>query len=177
MSGVPGPRRLWSLREDVHVEADPGTGSVILHSRWGAHPLPRTSPIVREALRRMTFGPISLENVTSDPAERARIIDVLEPVGHLVVRSVAAESDRLLLSVVPLAPEARFGLRDLNDGCLVRMSRFAIQRTSGDEYRLESPLSLHNVILHDPAAVRLVAPLGRPVRPGEVRSSGSSAGD
>ncbi|XVQ07056.1 SagB family peptide dehydrogenase [Spirillospora sp. CA-255316] len=161
----------------MHVEVDPDTRDLVLHSRWGADELRGPAPVVREALRRMTFGPITLDNVTRDPAERAEIGAVLDRFAHLVVRSVASEADRPLLSVVPLAPEARFRFRDLAEESLVRLSRFAVQWTEGDGYLLESPLSLHKVVLHDSAAARITASLGRPVRPRAVQASGPSAAE
>lgn len=44
----------------------PGAGAVVLHSRRGSDALGAPRPVVREALRRMTSGPIRLANVTRD---------------------------------------------------------------------------------------------------------------
>ncbi len=54
---------MWSLREDVQVTVEPADGPVLLRTRWGDVAIERPSPSVREALHRMSLGPISLENV------------------------------------------------------------------------------------------------------------------
>lgn len=172
MSEEPVCYQLWSFRDDVLVEADPDTGAVILHSQWEDTALPPdTEPATWEALRRMSLGPILLENVTRDRAEVAAIEQVLERLGHLVVRSVAVDADRPLISVVPLTPQARFAMTDLADDRMIRLSRFAVLQSNGSRYHLESSLSLHRVILHEAEAVELIAALGRPVRPSAVIAS------
>ena len=65
------PTELWSLREDVHVEFEPADGPVLLHSHWGDVTIQRPVPVVREALRRMLLGPISLENVVAGRRDTA----------------------------------------------------------------------------------------------------------
>src|SRR5579871_6137603 len=116
-------RELWSLREDVSLEGDPFRDPVRLRGRWGDITIPRSSPLVRETLHRMSLGPISLENATSavamppdgtyrDPAEaRAQVTelyDVLERLQPLIVRSLAQKTGQPLLSVVPLTMRSRF---------------------------------------------------------------------
>ncbi len=175
MSVAPGYHRLWSLREDVHAETDSDTGTLILHSRWGdTELLPTTEPATLEALRRMSFGPILLENVTQDKAELAAIERTLQRLEHLVVRSVALDADRPLISVVPLTPHARFSLADLGEDRMIRLSRFAVLRTDGARYCMESPLSLHRVIFHATEAVWSIAALGRPARLSTIMASALS---
>jgi SagB-type dehydrogenase family enzyme len=173
-------RELWSLREDVSLEGDPFRDAVRLRGRWGDITIPRSSPLVRETLYRMGLGPISLENATSaaampargrypDPAEvRGQVTElhnVLERLQPLIVRSLAQKSGQPLLSVVPLTMRSRFYPVPLAAGARFRLSVYACLRADGREYSLESPLSLHRVVLHRTAAMRLIAPLASPITP------------
>ena len=173
-------RELWSLREDVSLEGDPFRDPVRLRGRWGDITIPRSSQLVRETLYRMGLGPISLENATSaaamptggtyqDPAEvRAQVTElhsVLERLQPLIVRSIAQKSGQPLLSVVPLTMRSRFYPVPLAAGAAYRLSVFACLRADGREYSIESPLSLHRVVLHRTAAMRLIAPLASPITP------------
>ena len=171
-NGVRQRAGLWSLREDVRVESDSGDRSIRLSGRWGGVTIQRPAPVVREALRRMLLGPISLENVVStgdDPAGGQaaeslallhRVLDRLQP---FVIRTLQTASGQPLLSVVPITPQSRFHPEPLPAQMQVRLSAFAQLRTDGNEYRLESPLSLHRVLLHRPEAMWLLSSLGRPV--------------
>jgi SagB-type dehydrogenase family enzyme len=163
---------LWSLREDVRVEPGPGDKSIALSSSWGGVTIQRPAPVVREALRRMLLGPISLENVVrtgDDPAggqaagSLALLHQVLDQLQPFVIRTLQIASGQPLLSVVPLTPQSRFHPNPLPAQMRVRLSAFAQLRTDGSEYRLESPLSLHRVLLHRPEAVWLLSSIGRPV--------------
>jgi SagB-type dehydrogenase family enzyme len=173
-------RELWSLREDVSLEGDPFRDPVRLRSRWGDITIPRSSRLLRETLYRMGLGPISLENATSaaamaargryqDAAEvRAQVTElhtVLERLQPLIVRSLAQSSGQPLLSVVPLTMRSRFYPVPLAAGAPFRLSVYACLRADGREYSLESPLSLHRVVLHRTAAMRLIAPLASPITP------------
>jgi SagB-type dehydrogenase family enzyme len=173
-------RELWSLREDVSLEGDPFRDPVRLRGRWGDITIPRSSQLVRETLYRMGLGPISLENATSaaaapargtyqDPAEvRAQVTElhsVLERLQPLIVRSIAQKSGQPLLSVVPLTMRSRFHPIPLAVGASYRLSVYACLRADGREYSIESPLSLHRVVLHRTAAMRLIAPLASPITP------------
>jgi SagB-type dehydrogenase family enzyme len=153
---------------------------VRLRGRWGDITIPRSSQLVRETLYRMGLGPISLENATSaaatpargtyqDPAEmRAQVTElhsVLERLQPLIVRSLAQKSGQPLLSVVPLTMRSRFYPVPLPAGAPFRLSVYACLRADGREYSIESPLSLHRVVLHRTAAMRLIAPLASPITP------------
>jgi SagB-type dehydrogenase family enzyme len=179
-STAAGGRELWSLREDVSLEGDPFRDPVRLRGRWGDITIPRSSQLVRETLYRMGLGPISLENATSaaampargtyrDPAEvRAQVTElhsVLERLQPLIVRSLAQKSGQPLLSVVPLTMRSRFYPVPLAAGAPFRLSVYACLRADGREYSIESPLSLHRVVLHRTAAMRLIAPLASPITP------------
>jgi len=179
-STAAGGRELWSLREDVSLEGDPFRDPVRLRGRWGDITIARSSQLVRETLYRMALGPISLENATSaaampargtyrDPAEvRAQVTElhsVLERLQPLIVRSLAQTSGQPLLSVVPLTMRSRFYPVPLAAGAPFRLSVYACLRADGREYSIESPLSLHRVVLHRTAAMRLIAPLASPITP------------
>jgi SagB-type dehydrogenase family enzyme len=159
----------------VHVEQDPGDGLIRLQSRWGDVTIQRPSLVAHEALQRMLLGPISLENVIGGRdlpkgKEAAgsletlhQLLDQLQP---FVIRTLGIESGQPLLSVVPLTPRSRFRPVPLAPDLRVRLSTFAQLGTDGNEYRLESPLSLHRVLLHRPEAVWLLSSLSRPITVG-----------
>ncbi|GAA5061783.1 SagB-type dehydrogenase family enzyme [Thermocatellispora tengchongensis] len=162
---------LWSLREDVHVEADAARDVVILDSRWGEEVLPHPAPGVVEALRRMSLGPVSLDNAVSDPCERAELDRLLDRLQHLVVRTLGLDQERPLISVVPLSREARLRPAPLSPVRPVRMSRFAVLRAEEGAYWMESPLSLHRVVFHRAEAVWLIAALSHPIAPPAVAAA------
>jgi SagB-type dehydrogenase family enzyme len=176
-SGAVRGRELWSLREDVSLERDPFRDSVWLRGRWGDITIARSSRLVRETLYRMSLGPILLENATSAapmPAgatyrdvdeARAELQSVLERLQPLIVRSLAQESGQPLLSVIPLTMRSRFRPVPLAAGTPFRLSSYACLRANGRDYTIESPLSLHRVVLHRAAAMRLLAPLASAITP------------
>ncbi|WP_051760607.1 SagB/ThcOx family dehydrogenase [Herbidospora cretacea] len=65
-----------------------------------------------------------------------------------------------LLRAVPIARDARFALPDPAPETIVRLSRFALVRRSGDGLVLESPLARHRIELTG-EAMPLLAALGR----------------
>lgn len=177
-SAPPAPREtrlieLWSLREDTTFETaadDPGTA--LVSTRWDEIRLPATDPLVFRALERMTYGPVSLDNVLpgfSDPApvpgdpRRAALDSTLEAVRHAVVRTLALADGTEQLAVVPIVPEARFTPGRPAADTVHRMSRFATLRVGPRGSLLESPLSAHRVLLHTPQAMWLVSCYIRPV--------------
>lgn len=167
-TGGPRPARrwdLWSLREDVHVEVDAESGAVTLRGRWGDATLPPLGRGALEALRRMSFGPVCLDHVSYEDGERRRLDELLDELQPLVIRSVAVDPERPLLSIVPVAPQARLVPAELDPERPIRLSRFAMLRVGGAGYVLESSLSLHRVELHRAEAVQLIGVLGRPVAP------------
>src|SRR5579863_6741913 len=183
-------RELWSLREDVSLEGDPFRDPLRLRGRWGDITIPRSSQLVRETLYRMGLGPISLENATSAAAMPARgtyqdvaemqaqvaeLRSVLERLQPLIVRSLAQKSGQPLLSVVPLTMRSRFYPVPLDAGAPFRLSVYACLRADGREYSLESPLSLHRVVLHRSAAMRLIALLASPITPAAFTTALSRA--
>ncbi|NRQ34211.1 SagB/ThcOx family dehydrogenase [Nonomuraea sp. NN258] len=164
--GQPAPPfPLWSFREDVYIEPLPEQGIVMVHSRWEDAALPLPAPAVLEAMRRMGLGPISLDNVITDDADRRELAELLDGMQHLVVRSFGLDPEQPLISVVPLTQQARFRLPERPVSHPVRLSRFAVIRTDGNHYVIESPLSLHRVILHRADAMAQIGTLIRPAVP------------
>lgn len=166
---MPSPVLLWSLREDVRLESG-DDGTLVMHNRWGEMVLPRPEAAVRTALHRMVLGPISLDNVTADPAERGGLRRALDGLQHLVVRSIGWGVGRPLLSLVPLTAQARYDPAPPAPGYPVRLSRFALLRSDGAGYRLESPLSLYRAVVHRVEAMWLISVLGAPVLPEAARA-------
>lgn len=171
---------LWSLREDVSVEMEPGGGPVRLRGRWGDVVVQQPSPLVREALSRMRLGPVSLENAIggavqdsdgdSADGQRAELYHVFDRLQPLIIRSLRLASGRPLLSVVPLTVRSRFRPVPLAADVPIRLSTFAELRTDGNAYYLESPLALHRVLLHRAEAMALIGLLAAPVRPAALEA-------
>jgi len=174
---------LWSLREDVTVESGPGDGPLRLRGRWGEVIVERPSRMVREALGRMRLGPVSLENAMSGreagratAAQRAGLYRVFDRLQPLIIRSLSLEAGQPLLSVVPVTVRSRFHPAPLAADIPIRLSAFAVLRTDGNTYSLESPLALHRVLLHRAEAVMLIASLGSPVTPAALAARQPPAG-
>ncbi|MFJ1705657.1 SagB family peptide dehydrogenase [Kitasatospora sp. NPDC088346] len=160
---TPELQRLWSLREDVDVEFEGPDGDALLRNRWSTVRLARPDRAGREALRRMTFGPISLGNVLdgAESGARARLDELLRLIPHLTIRSVGlTDSELPLLSVVPMSPQAVLEPVGLEQDQPVRLSRFAVLSGAGRGLTLESPLSLFRVVTHRPTAAALLGALG-----------------
>ncbi|NBE91765.1 SagB/ThcOx family dehydrogenase [Nonomuraea sp. KC401] len=162
---------LWSFREDVHLEAAPHGKTLVLHSRWDEIEVPHPGPAVFDALRRMSLGPIHLDNVISDEADLATLHRLLDRLDPLVVRSLGVDREQPMVSVVPLVQRSRLRVIPVAADVPVRLSRFAVINTNGRDYRLESPLALHRVLLHTAEAMSLVGHLRRPTRPDAVRDA------
>ncbi len=153
--------RLWSLREDVLVETEPNHDQIVVITRWGETRIDEADRFVRESLRRMSLGPISLDNVpAADGTSWARLRQVLELLSGSVVHSLGlSDGDGPLLSAVPIARNAVFRLPEIDYDKPVRLSKFAAMRAFDDEMLLESPLTRYQVILHRELATRVVATL------------------
>jgi SagB-type dehydrogenase family enzyme len=176
---IPARLRLLSLSEDVLVEVGPDGEHLVAFSRWGEIRIDDTSPVVRESLRRMNFGPVSVENLpvaesfqlrksgeTGESREQpwARLERVLDRLGNCVVRSLGLEGEAgPVLSVAPVSRHARFWLpSQVEPERPIKLSRFAALRPGSDELLLESPLTPYRVVLHRPIAAWVVGSLGSP---------------
>jgi SagB-type dehydrogenase family enzyme len=172
---LPSDRQLLSLREDVLIESDGDLeGPVVVLTPWGEVALDEPGPMVRESLRRMTLGPVSLRNVLADDrvparggepqldAECGRLEEAMDLLQASVVYSLGVEENGgLLLSAIPVARQARFTRPQVGVDQPIRLSRFASLRGGPDGgLQLESPLSLYRVMLHRAPATLLAASLG-----------------
>jgi hypothetical protein len=188
---VPARRRLWSLSEDVLVEVGPDGDHLVAFTQWGEIRIDDTSPLVRESLRRMSLGPVSVENLPilrgssprwpadpTDPTDLAdptgdageaggpwsRLQRVLQRLGSCVVQSLALDdATGPVLSVAPVSRQAGFLLPPKVDPDRpMRLSRFAAMRAKDGALLLESPVADYHVILHRPMAAWVVSSLGCP---------------
>ncbi|MET7669039.1 hypothetical protein [Micromonospora luteifusca] len=160
---------LWSFPEDVLVETGAPDGSVLLLTRWGEIRVDDPDPTTVESLRRMSFGPVSLENVLQGVADdgvedrRRRLSALLDRLQHVVVRSVGLD-DGLgpWLSAVPLTPNARFCLAPPPVDRPVRLSPAVQTRRESGALVLELPGGAYRVVLHRPDGGPLVEALAVP---------------
>jgi SagB-type dehydrogenase family enzyme len=163
--------RLWSLREDVLVESDPGQDPLVVVTRWGETRIEEPGELVRESLRRMSLGPISLENVLppedapggstlSRAAGVARLSKVLSELSGSVVHSLGTyDGEGPLLSAIPIARNAEFRLPKVDWRLPLRLSRFTAMRAAAEGMLLESPLAAYQIVLHRLLASRVAAAL------------------
>jgi SagB-type dehydrogenase family enzyme len=164
------PTHLWSLREDVLVEDDPEQNRLVVVTKWGEFDIDSVDDTVRASLRRMSLGPISLENVLArgisngegppGPArtrryrngtrqEWAHLRQVLDKLSSSVVRSLGlGDGDSPLLSAIPIARSAALTLPHVDVDRPIRLSRFAAMRPYEGGLLLESPLAQYHVVLH-----------------------------
>ncbi|MEY9948940.1 SagB family peptide dehydrogenase [Kitasatospora sp. GAS1066B] len=162
---------LRSLREDALVEQVFGQDAITVLTRWGEVPIDRPGPAVREALRRMAFGPVNLVNVLAGlsigdehaAAQHRRLAEVLDRLQGTVIQTLAlTDGEGALLSVVPISGQASTTVTAVDPERPLRLSRFATLGAGGGEAVLESPLALHRVLLHHTDAVLIAAALTRP---------------
>ncbi|MFI8258816.1 SagB/ThcOx family dehydrogenase [Streptomyces filamentosus] len=178
---------LWSLRQDTLLELPdetvgaPRAGGfpeeeALLSTRWGETRLPITAPVVLLALERLSYGPVSLDNVVAgisapdgpESPERDALTPLLRSMENVLVRSLAAKDGKLVLSVVPISRYARFRPSVTPADAVLRLSRFAALRTHEDGLCAESPLSGLRVVLHQPRSAWLVSCFARPSTPREA---------
>ncbi|MEV6878474.1 SagB family peptide dehydrogenase [Amycolatopsis sp. NPDC051128] len=175
---------LWSLAEDSLVEFGDDTSLVVV-TRWGEFDFPDAGPLVREALRRMALGPVSLANVADswdEGEDRARadslswtvpgavaLNRVLTALSGSVVRSLGLNDGKgPLLSVVPVVPEPVFVPAEIAATRPVRLSRFGALRPGDGGLWLVSPSAPFRVLLAQPWAVRVAASLGKATTAAEI---------
>ncbi|WP_239647260.1 nitroreductase family protein [Nocardiopsis baichengensis] len=170
------PQRLLSLIDGALVEQG-GDGSLTVASQWGDVRVAEPGPAVRTLLDRMSLGPVCPDNVLPPEGperdrERGELRRVLHELDGCVVHSLSdGKLGGPVLSVEPVAPRARFAPplpTEPAPGLVVRVSRYAVVRTSGTRMLAESPLALHRVVLHRPEALRVIGALAAPVGPEEL---------
>ncbi|SEQ65973.1 hypothetical protein SAMN05216188_104207 [Lentzea xinjiangensis] len=170
-SHIPAGRPLWSLLEDAFV--DEGSEHLTVHGRWGTIEIEDTSPLVREALHRMSLGPVALENISALHENFVRwktgsgpcliwrkLKNTLDQLGGCVVPSLGLNDGAgPILSVVAVTRDAIFALPPLGDDELVTMRRGTeIERLNGDQ-ALACPGLAYQVILHGAPATEIAKSL------------------
>ncbi|WP_117210705.1 SagB family peptide dehydrogenase [Allorhizocola rhizosphaerae] len=155
--------RLCSLREEVLVETDGEGRQLVLTGMWGDITVADPDPAVREALERMSMGPVLLENIVPQGrSERARVHRVLDLISGCVVHTLGQENNAgPLLSVVPIARWATFRPPRIERHRPLRLSRFATLRANEGELLIESPLARHRVVVHRPLAAQVATQLSK----------------
>jgi len=168
---VPTGRPLWSLLEDAFV--DEGTEHLVVHGRWGAIEIADTSPLVREALHRMSLGPVALENISALHENFVRwktgsgpcliwrkLKNTLDQLGGCVVASLGLDDGAgPILSVVAVTKDAVFTLPHIEDDEPVRMRKGTeIERLNGDQ-ALACPGLAYQAILHSAPATEIAKSL------------------
>lgn len=170
-SHIPTGRPLWSLLEDAFV--DEGSEGLTVHGRWGAIEIADTSPLVREALHRMSLGPVALENISALHENFVRwktgsgpclvwrkLKNTLDLLGGCVVPSLGLDDGAgPILSVVAVTRDAVFTLPHIEDDEVVTMRpRTEIERLNGDQ-ALACPGLAYQVILHSAPATEIAKSL------------------
>ncbi|MFD4670228.1 hypothetical protein ACFWNN_10875 [Lentzea sp. NPDC058450] len=170
-SHVPAGRPLWSLMEDVFV--DEGSEHLTVHGRWGAIEIADTSPLVREALHRMSLGPVALENISALHENFVRwkagagpclvwrkLKNTLDQLGGCLVPSLGLNDGAgPILSLVAVTREAVFALPSIGDDQIVSMRPHTeIERLNGDQ-ALNCPGRAYQVILHSAPATEIAKSL------------------
>ncbi|AUI56987.1 SagB family peptide dehydrogenase [Amycolatopsis sp. BJA-103] len=176
---------LWSLTDDSLVEIGED-GSLVVVTRWGEYDFDRAEPLVRESLRRMALGPVSLANVTSswEPVECEPDLEgelswtaegadalrqALKELGGSVVHSLGlADGKGPLLSVIPVALAPVFEPAGIPAARPTRLSRFCSLRSDAEGMGLESPSARYRVVLYQPWAVHVAATLATAKSTGEI---------
>ncbi|MFH8770487.1 hypothetical protein [Streptomyces sp. NPDC017958] len=157
---------LWSLREDISLSVPPTGQAVELHSPGIAVRLADPTGVIGMALYRLCLGPIRLGNVLAGltDLQRSEIQRLFITVEGLLVRSLATQTGRPLLSVVPLSPQAQFRPALLPAHRTVMLSRSAALRRQGHAHVLQAPPALHQVVLHLADTLRIIESLRAPTR-------------
>lgn len=161
-------RPLWSLTEDVVVEAPPGKPHLVVRTRLGTTHVHDRSTLVREGLRRMVLGPVALENVpqlteafarwrrgngTAACPEWHRFKRVLDQLGEFVVASLGTADDTgPVLSAVPAKSGCCFTFPAVGPEETMRLAPFTEFISVGGEEVIRSPLAPYQVVFHRPIA-------------------------
>jgi hypothetical protein len=129
---IPAGWPLWSLAEDAVVELRGDDGErLVVRGRWGEVEVTDNSPLVREALSRMSLGPVKLENIAALQQcknsagelgrEWLRLKQTLDQLGGLVVPSLGHDDGGLLLSIIPITRRAVFALPAIDATAALRL--------------------------------------------------------
>ncbi len=162
--------RLWSLTEETVVEVG-DDGSLVVVTWWGEYDLPDVTGAVRDSLRRLALGPVSMKNLV-DPgngkpsAWPPGLEQVLGRLAGAVVHSLALTDGRgPILSAVPATVVPDFRIVALAMDRPVKLSRFAVFRSADGTFVVESPLAGYRVLLTDRSSVQVVTALAAVTTP------------
>ncbi|MBO1413063.1 hypothetical protein [Streptomyces sp. FH025] len=168
---------LRSLREDVVLDSGPD-GLRVRTPGGGEVRVRGAGRLVRELLWRMSLGPVLLENVLDagpwPEEELAEAERVLAALGDLVIHSLAVDGFRVLLSVVPTERGSSFRPSPILPEAPLRLSRFAVLRTDGTDFLLESPRAPYRVELHRPEALYALGSLARAALPSKASAASAA---
>ncbi|MEU0744358.1 NADH oxidase [Streptomyces sp. NPDC006134] len=163
---------LWSLSEDVVVEAGRAEGQLVLTGPWGPELIDGTGATVREALRRMELGPVMLTNVGPGASAPVVLLPVLERLSHLVVRTLSVDDlGGPLLSAAPVARTASFRLAPLPGHRPVWLPADVTVRRAPRGFTVESSGASYKVLVHRPEAAWVLGLLAWPVSPDDASAS------
>lgn len=154
-----------ALRPDAQLELRED-GSASIRCQFTELPLPPLPPSVGNALRLLATPPglrmaeLIREVTAGGHAVLPRGLWLLNELRRwaLLSRSVEA-GDRPVMTAVPIGIEE---VPPVPASGTMILSRFALLRRDGADFVLESPLSHHRVIVHDPALLSILAHLGMP---------------
>jgi len=121
------------------VEVSPTADHLVALTQWGKIRIDDANPLVRQALERMSLGPVLLENVPllQEPARRWRtggpgqapcpewtlMKSVLDLLSSCVVHSLGLDDrGRPVLSAMPVSEQATFQLTAIDDAQPIRLS-------------------------------------------------------
>ncbi|WP_175408015.1 NADH oxidase [Streptomyces sp. TRM64462] len=160
---------LWSLSQDVVVEAGDAEGQLVLTGPWGPERVDGAHAVVRDALHRMELGPVLLANVEPRSGVRLVLLPLLERLSHLVVRTLGVDDlGGPLLSAAPVARTASFRLDRLPGWRPVRLPADVTVRRAPRGVTVESSDAPYRVVLHRPEAAWVLGLLAWPVTPDDA---------
>lgn len=156
----PAVRLTLGFRSDVRLTGEPGGGLRVEHP-WGGYRLRGLTADEHSVLAELSRGHVAAEHVVRHPRLRSALV-TLAPV---ICQTIMVEGRRLATAVPMVAGAKIRPIAPAHVETTASLSRFTYLRRAEDDAAtlLESPLSRHRVILHDPAGAALVAALARPV--------------
>lgn len=172
---LPAGRPLWSLHEEAHIVVDAQDERLVTVATqwaagWAGVELRDVGPTAREVLRRMSLGPVALENVpglgesyanwrngVGDCSPWRRVKEMLDRLGGWVVPSLAVH-DRggPILSLAATGPDAVFVLDHLDLTAQCRAREGSTVTMVAGEAVLAGPGARYRAVLHR-ASARSVA--------------------
>ncbi|WP_216214616.1 hypothetical protein [Amycolatopsis aidingensis] len=167
-SHVPFGRPLFSLLEDAIVLTE-GDRRLIVSGPWGDVEVADRSPLVREALHRMSLGPVSLGNIpalaqefdhwqaTGAPGTQwMRLKATLDALGGCVVNSLGLfDGGGPILSLVAEVPDAVFDCVSVPHRAEVRVRAGTALEDIRAEQVLRCPGLAYRVVLHRAPATEI----------------------